>query len=207
MATQQIEFEAASGLTLVARLFLAGSDTIVYTASSVTEQTNRKGIYRATFSNVSDNTYQLIATSSGVNAAVCWGYVKNANRTYQFYRRIFPSPVFSEVGIVPPISDLCGTNLRAFYGETRTYTIDVSDANGNPYDFSGLNLVVCIERDTGTNLELIQDSLITISGNTVEFETSVSNNSIGQHRWSLRRTDTDAVILFGDYIVRRAALA
>jgi hypothetical protein len=149
----------------------------------------------------------LRSTSSGVNAAVCWGYVKNANRTYQFYRRIFPSPVFSEVGIVPPISDLCGTNLRAFYGETRTYTIDVSDANGNPYDFSGLNLVVCIERDTGTNLELIQDSLITISGNTVEFETSVSNTSIGQHRWSLRRTDTDAVILFGDYIVRRAALA
>lgn len=343
MATQTIEFEAPSGLTLTVRLFLKGSDTIAYTASSVTEQTNRKGIYQAIFSNVSDNLYQLIAASSGIGVASWWGYVKNSNATYQFGQKTYAgdvwdidhkqhliansfgkimdilfkanlvvegivtgtvtptttqfssdvayptgafkhsvllwvngstlseqnspiltytntngvilveepftqapsvgdtfiiipsnhvhsisaiadgvrtelavelaridspiSSVCSEVGVSGPIGDICGTTLRAFQGETRTYEIDVSDANGNPYDFSGLDLIICIERDNGTNLEIIENGSITISGNTVEFETSLANNSIGQHRWSLRRTDTDVVILFGDYVVRRAALA
>ena len=49
MATQTVEFRAAPGLTLTARLFTPGSDTIVQTASTVTEATNRKGTYAATF--------------------------------------------------------------------------------------------------------------------------------------------------------------
>lgn len=84
MATQQIEFEAPSNLTLTVRLFTKGSDAIAYTASSVIESTNRKGIYVATFSNVSDGLYELIATSSGVGIASWWGYVTNIDATYRF---------------------------------------------------------------------------------------------------------------------------
>lgn len=84
MATQQIEFEAPSGMTLTAKLYTSGSDTVAYTASAVTEQTNRKGVYRATFSNVAANTYQLVATVGASSVAVWWGYAQNSNATYQF---------------------------------------------------------------------------------------------------------------------------
>ena len=113
----------------------------------------------------------------------------------------------TQEGISASQNDVCGTTLRSYYGETRTFEIDVNNVNGSPYDFTGLDLIVCIEKDSGVNLEVITNESITVSGNIVTFQTSVANNSVGQHRWSLRRSDTDVVILFGDYVVRRAALA
>lgn len=94
MATQTIEFEAPSGLTLTTRLYTEGSDTIAYTASSVLESTNRRGFYSATFSNVSNNLYQLIATSGTTGVASWWGYVKNTNSTYQFGQHIYAGGVW-----------------------------------------------------------------------------------------------------------------
>ena len=63
MATQTVEFRAAPGLTLTARLFTPGSDTIVQTASAVTEATNRKGTYAATFTDPGAAEFELIALS------------------------------------------------------------------------------------------------------------------------------------------------
>lgn len=87
MATQQIEFEAPSGLTLTAKLYLAGSDTVSYTASAVTEQTNRKAIYRATFSSLASNEYMLIASSGATPVAVWWGSAANTASTFWFGSR------------------------------------------------------------------------------------------------------------------------
>lgn len=84
MPTQLIEFEAPSGMTLTAKLFVGGSDTVSYTASSVVEQTNRKGIYQATFANVAANNYQLIATSGANAVAAWWGYAADTASTFQF---------------------------------------------------------------------------------------------------------------------------
>jgi hypothetical protein len=84
MATQQIEFEAPSGMTLTCTLHVAGSDTIAKTASAVVEQTNRKGVYRATFSSVSANTYQLIARSGSTGVAAWWGYAQDIAATFSF---------------------------------------------------------------------------------------------------------------------------
>jgi hypothetical protein len=63
MATQTVEFRAAPGLTLTAKLFTAGSDTVVQTASAVTEATNRKGTYAATFTDPGAAEFELIAFS------------------------------------------------------------------------------------------------------------------------------------------------
>lgn len=63
MATQTVEFRAAPGLMLTARLFIPGSDTIVQTASAVTEATNRKGTYAATFTDPGAAEFELIALS------------------------------------------------------------------------------------------------------------------------------------------------
>lgn len=382
MATQTIEFEAPSGLTLTARLYTKGSDTIAYTASSVLESTNRKGFYSATFSNVSDDLYQLIATSGTTGVASWWGYVKNNNSTYQFGQHIYAGSVWdvdhrqhmvantfgklidiihkanmviegtvtnamvptttqfssdvnyptgalehavllwvngsalseqnspiltyintngvvtveepftsapnvgdtfvvipgnhvhavadialgirSELAVelaridvaistraaaintptaeeiadevrvelttelnridvpissrlaanaVPPQSgiaegaDTCGMNIVTFYGEVRTITLALFDSNGDPYDFTGLTLRLCIQKNNKVNLEVFEQGDLTIVGNVITFETSVANDVIGQHYWSLRSLPDDIVLAQGTYNVRKAALA
>ena len=71
MATQSVEFSAASGQTVTARLFSAGSDTVVQTASAVTEATNRDGVYTATFTDAAAGLYRLIATNSSGTKGSC----------------------------------------------------------------------------------------------------------------------------------------
>lgn len=60
MATQTLEFNATTGLTLTAKLYAQGSDTQVASVSA-TEATNRKGRYTAAFTDVAAGTYNLIA--------------------------------------------------------------------------------------------------------------------------------------------------
>lgn len=70
MATQTVEFLAVYGQTLTAKLYAVGSDMLVQTASVVTEQTNRVGVYRATFTDVAAGEYELhVATSGGLPVA------------------------------------------------------------------------------------------------------------------------------------------
>lgn len=70
MATQTVEFLAVYGQTLTAKLYAVGSDALVQTASVVTEQTNRIGVYRATFTDAAAGEYELhVATSGGVPVA------------------------------------------------------------------------------------------------------------------------------------------
>jgi hypothetical protein len=84
MATQQIEFVAAGGLTLTAALYAAGTDTAAYTASAVVEQVNRTGVYRATFSSVAAGTYQVIAKSGVMTVASWWGFAQDVAQTFTF---------------------------------------------------------------------------------------------------------------------------
>ena len=72
MATQSVELSAPSGQTVTARLFSAGSDTVVQTASAVTEATNRDGVYTATFTDAAAGLYRLIATNSGGTLLAQW---------------------------------------------------------------------------------------------------------------------------------------
>jgi hypothetical protein len=72
MATQSVEFSAPSGQTVTAKLFSPGSDTVVQTASAVTEATNRDGVYTATFTDAAAGAYRLIATNSGGTLLAQW---------------------------------------------------------------------------------------------------------------------------------------
>ena len=72
MATQTVEFAAAPGQTITARLFAAGSDTVVQTASAVTEATNRDGVYSATFTDAAAGLYKIIATNAGGTLLAQW---------------------------------------------------------------------------------------------------------------------------------------
>ena len=72
MATQTVEFSAAPGQTVTAKLFSPGSDTVVQTASSVTAATNRDGVYSATFTDAAAGVYRLIATNAGGTLLAQW---------------------------------------------------------------------------------------------------------------------------------------
>ena len=86
MATQTIEFRAATGLTITAKLFSAGSDTEVASVSA-TEATNRIGTYSAAYTDVAAGEYALIALSSGTPVASWWVTLTLTTATFQVYER------------------------------------------------------------------------------------------------------------------------
>jgi len=86
MATQTIEFSAPSGQTITAKLFSPGSDTVVQTASAVTEATNRDGVYSATFTDAAAGLYKIIATNAGgILLAQWWVDLTLTTATFQSY--------------------------------------------------------------------------------------------------------------------------
>jgi len=84
MATQTIEFRAATGLTLTAKLFAAGSDTEVASVSA-TEATNRKGTYTAAYTDIAAGEYMLIGISSSLPVCSWWVNLRLSTATFQVY--------------------------------------------------------------------------------------------------------------------------
>lgn len=84
MATQTVEFRAATGLTITAKLFAAGSDTEVASVTA-TEATNRKGTYSAAYTDVAAGEYQLIALNSGIPVASWWVTLTLTTATFGTY--------------------------------------------------------------------------------------------------------------------------
>ena len=87
-ATQTIEFRAVTGQTVTAKLFAAGSDTEVASVSA-TEQTHRKGTYRAAFTDVAAGEYQLLAfNATPIPLASWWVTLTLTTDTFQVYDRV-----------------------------------------------------------------------------------------------------------------------
>lgn len=71
MATQTIEFGAPAGQTVTVRLFAAGSDTVVATATA-TARTNATGVYTAAFTDLTSGLYRLIGTNAAGTLLCQW---------------------------------------------------------------------------------------------------------------------------------------
>ncbi len=84
MATQTIEFRAASALTITAKLFVAGSDTEVDSESS-TEATNRKGTYVAAFTDIPVGEYMLLGLVGSTPVCTWWVNLTLTTATFQVY--------------------------------------------------------------------------------------------------------------------------
>lgn len=84
MATQTVEFRAASGLTVTAKLFAAGSDTEVASVSA-TEATNRKGTYVAAYTDVAAGEYMLIGIASSLPVCSWWVNLRLDTASFQVY--------------------------------------------------------------------------------------------------------------------------
>lgn len=208
MATQTVEFEAPTGLTLTAKLFTEGSDTVAYTASAVSEETNRKGIYAATFSSVAADDYQLIAFDGTDPVAVWWAYIEDTASTFVTGQRVgfINGSIYIPNLVGTVVTRTATTTLEAFVGETYTHTITTVDADGNAVDCSAMTLEVVIEKLDRTDVVTIANASISKTSTTVSFEVANTYHTAeANYRWALRRTDTGVVIMYGPYIVHYAA--
>jgi len=70
---------------LTAKLFSVGSDLVVQTASAVTEATNRKGTYAATFTDPGAAEFELIAYSGAIPVCRWFVTLTLSTATFQVY--------------------------------------------------------------------------------------------------------------------------
>lgn len=179
MATQTVEFRAATGLSVTAKLFAAGSDTEVASVSA-TEATNRKGTYLAAFTDVVAGDYLLIALSSGSPVASWWVSLTLATATFQacdqsnaviaaavrvnlatelaridvaVSTRATPNDV--EISVAPHSATESerqrGTTIHRATGDRSDIEIrSIVDANGDPVDLSEKTLALYVETTDAT---------------------------------------------------------
>jgi hypothetical protein len=93
--TQTVEFFAAPSQTVTAKLFSPGSETEIASVTA-TEQTNRKGVYRAVYTDVAAGLYRLLALASTTPIATWWTDLTLTTATFQAYE--VPTSVFSASG-------------------------------------------------------------------------------------------------------------
>lgn len=201
MATQQIEFQAPSGMTLTAKLYLAANDTVAYTASAVAEQANRKAIYRATFSSVASNEYMLIAFSGPAPVAVWWGVASDVASVFWFGEKA-STVVVSIPQQAVPIPDSAGTRLYAFVGEDKIHILTGLDS-----DYRAVLLELKIKNRFGVTILTLSDASLTKTATTISFTIPKSYlTQRAEWNWSIRLADgTGLVQLWGPYIVLYAA--
>ena len=146
MATQTVEFAAASGLTLTVKLFAAGSDTVVASVSA-TEATNRLGLYSAAYTDVAAGTYKMIALSGTTPVATWWADLTLTTATFQSYEipvSVIQSGLALETSVQSTL-DRLGFTLAALAGNcadpqtaAETYSI-ILGANTFTIDHTGLD--------------------------------------------------------------------
>lgn len=96
MATQTLEFNATTGLTITCKLFAIGSDTVVASVAA-TEKTNDKNRYSVAFTNIPAGRYRLNGFVGSVG-----GFV---NETYNLLliTAVFLPESESSSAIYPPV--------------------------------------------------------------------------------------------------------
>jgi len=157
MATQTVEFRAATGLTITAKLFAAGSDTEVASVTA-TEATNRKGTYAAAYTDVAAGEYQLIALNSGIPVASWWVTLTLSTATFQVYGKADTRDINTKaLDIQSRIPDaLENGRMKASVSGTgsgaRTVTITVT-LNGTPVEGALIRLTKAAESYLGTTDE------------------------------------------------------
>jgi hypothetical protein len=183
MAAQSLEFAYTQGQTLTARLFAIGSDTVVATASSVTQATNRKNRYIAAFEDVPAGRYLLIYSVGSVDAGSEIYELTLDEATFQpagetvatlakqdeILGAIGDIEGDSSVNVLPAVGISAdrspGVTLKSFVGETITQSITLYETNGTtPIVLTGKTLVIVFETRQGVDVATVANSNITVGG-------------------------------------------
>ena len=122
METQTVVFSAVYNRTLTARLYVAGGNAVVQTASTVTEVSTKPGTYLAVFTDVASGEYEIHAYLSDVPTPVAKWYTTLTLTTGVFHAYDGPAklaaithagarvPNVSLVDVTTTNSDMRGTN-------------------------------------------------------------------------------------------------
>jgi hypothetical protein len=235
MAVQTIEFIAAGGLSLSAKLFAINSDVVLDTASAVTEATNRKSVYNAVFTDVPAGTYQLIAFS-GVNSVALWEVnLTLTTATFRAYDPVNPSSIRSAVGLsssnldtqlnqinnnisassspilypiyTQPPDRKVDNNITLLFNEIIDVDLVITDSEQNPLDITSKTLKVVIEDSLGEDIKTIADANLVKSIGNVTFTIDQDvTGSLGVYKYSLRDiTNKNQVLAYGSIDVQYAA--
>ena len=165
MATQTVEFRAASGLSLTVRLFAVGSDTIVQTASAVVESGNRKGTYSSLFADVPAGEYELIAFSGAVPVCRWFVTLTLTTATFQAYE-------VRTAGVVAPVT--VGTN-----NDKSGYSLTAGTGLGNQTANITGNLSGSVGSISGVTFPTHFDNLdIAANGHVTATVDAIANNAI-----------------------------
>jgi hypothetical protein len=224
MATQTVEFIAAGGLTLVAKLFAIINDTVVQVASSVAEETNRKSIYRAIFTDVPAGTYQIIGFSDGLSVAIWEVDLTLTTATFRAYDPINPKAIRVAIGlanadldtqldnlynhvtsqtqpvVLPIFADIptriTNNTIQVFYDEEVTINLPITDSNGELIDLSGKNLRIVVENILGEDVKVYNSGDIILQSGNVVFtvDNSITSNT-GAYKYAVRDVTSKNVIL------------
>ena len=227
MAVQTIEFIAANGLTLSAKLFGLNSDILVQQASSVVESANRKGVYLSTFSDVPAGSYLLLAFSGSNSVAIWEVYLTLATATFRSYDPISPTSIRASLGmntnnldtqlqtinnnitassspILYPIftktpDRISDSKINVFYNEEIDIDIVITDENGELVDVTSKTLKVVIEDYLGDDIKIIANQDIIKSNGNITFSIdSVVTSNVGQYKYSVRDiTNKNIVLAYG----------
>ena len=163
MATQSLAFGYTTGQTLTAQLFVIGSDTVVATASSVTEAINRKGRYVAVFTDVAAGDYLLVYFLGGSGAGSEKYTLTLTTATFEPWAELKPgdatsSEVAAVLAAVEGLEVVSGTNgngqyqinLTAAVGATAVRNVRVSIAGTDTFVSTGTLGTGILNVDAGT---------------------------------------------------------
>ena len=200
--TQVIEFNATPGLSITAKLFARGSDTVIDSAVAV-ERTNHDGRYRATFGDLAAGTYLMTGFVGSVGGFANETYaIREASGTYY---PIAESPGTVQPTLLSSAEKQVGTTLVVYIDSTKQIgPVAVVDLEGNAVDLETRDLTFAIAFKSRV---LAYTSAVTAVGNT--FTVDIPNGLTDEERsywWSLRdANDSDEPLLFGELQVRYAA--
>jgi len=183
MATQTLEFSAASGLTISCKLFAIGSDTVVDTQTA-TEKTNDVNRYSVDFVDVAAGAYRL---NGFVGSDGCFANeVFDLTLTTATFQPRSESAGLDAAGVRSAVG-LASANLDTTFGDIKGSTFDSStdsleairDRGDSAWTTggagTGLYVVTITVEDSSGNA--LQGAKVTVSGTTLS-STSGSNGQV-----------------------------
>jgi len=180
MATQTLEFSAASGLTISCKLFAIGSDTVVDTQTA-TEKTNDVNRYSVDFVDVAAGTYRLngFVGSDGGFA----NEVFDLTLTTATFQPRSESAGLDAAGVRSAVG-LASANLDTTFGDIKGSTFDTStdsleairDRGDSEWvtggSGSGLYTLTVTVEDSGGSV--LQGAKVNVSGTTLTATTGAN---------------------------------
>lgn len=209
MATQTLEFTAATGLTIICKIFAVGSDTLVDSATA-TEKTNDKNRYSVSYTDIPAGTYRLNGFVSDIGGFANEIYDLTLT-TGTFYPRseqeVSSTPPDVIVNVTPsvviqPDDDAINRNLTLYTNESDTYSFNLFENDLiTPVDLSGITPEFRVSDLNDELLYTIGVADIDITGtdnNTISFpKTSLTLDDF-KGKWGLRDTaNGDKVVAYG----------